>query len=234
MSLFLIAFGFITFYLDGFYFNNYFKYIQMFFFTLMLLYLLLNVVYNLEAINIISYVNDNNDIYLHGHVSVDKETGKAIGQGIANIGSNIGIAATVGGVTAGMAKVMVKSSIPPLQKAAVVGAGALLGGINVVTSYLNKNLPNTFTLSNTSNDSINKFLPDFDLSPLQGVLLGIDIIHYAFIALMYVLIIQLIFKLYFKDNINLNLSNVLGYNFNTNLEYYLNKIIVLNKKMSVF
>jgi hypothetical protein len=50
---------------------------------------------------------------------------------------------------------------------------------------------------------------------------------------MYLLIIQLIFKLYFKDEVNLNLSNLLGNNVNKKIELYLNKAIKLNKQMSI-
>ena len=48
------------------------------------------------------------------------------------------------------------------------------------------------------------------------------------------LAIQLIFKLHIKDNIQLNLSLILGIKFNNTLQIYINKIITLNKKMSIF
>ena len=37
-----------------------------------------------------------------------------------------------------------------------------------------------------------------------------------------------------KDSINLGLSKLLGNNINRKIEYYLNKIIKLNKQISVF
>ena len=48
------------------------------------------------------------------------------------------------------------------------------------------------------------------------------------------LIIQIIFKFYINDNIKLNLSLIFGGKINNRLEFYINKIILLNKKMSTF
>jgi Cytochrome C and Quinol oxidase polypeptide I len=45
---------------------------------------------------------------------------------------------------------------------------------------------------------------------------------------------QLFFKLHVKDNIELKLSSVVGIKFNNILQIYINKIIALNKKMSIF
>lgn len=38
------------------------------------------------------------------------------------------------------------------------------------------------------------------------------------------------FKLHIKENIKLNLTWILNYKFNNSLEFYINKIIALNKK----
>jgi len=56
---------------------------------------------------------------------------------------------------------------------------------------------------------------------------------YVCLGILYLLIIQLVFKLYFKENINLKLSKLLGNSTNIKIEFYLNKIIKLNKRMSV-
>lgn len=55
-------------------------------------------------------------------------------------------------------------------------------------------------------------------------------------GILFILIIQLFFKLYFKERINLKKEKFLaggGNNFNTKLEFYLNKMIKLNKQMSL-
>jgi hypothetical protein len=51
--------------------------------------------------------------------------------------------------------------------------------------------------------------------------------NYTLLSMIYILIIQLVFKLHFKDFININSK----YN---RLEFYINKIIKANKKMSLF
>jgi hypothetical protein len=95
-----------------------------------------------------------------------------------------------------------------------------------------------FTLSSTSTtasnvtSNINKFVGDSQLSPLQGLLGSLEVMDYVCLGIIYILIIQLVFKLYFKDSINLSLSKLLGDNFK--VEFYLNKIMKLNKQMSVF
>ena len=60
--------------------------------------------YNHISIDFINSVKDgDNNVHLHGHVSVDKETGKAIGKGISQdlstIGSQWGLAASMVGVS---------------------------------------------------------------------------------------------------------------------------------------
>jgi len=56
---------------------------------------------------------------------------------------------------------------------------------------------------------------------------------YVSLSLTYILVIQLVYKLYFKDTINLNLDKILGINVNNKVEFYLNKTIKLNKQMSI-
>jgi len=69
-------------------------------------------------------------------------------------------------------------------------------------------------------------------SPLEDILFGITAMSYTCLPIIYVLIIQLIFKFYVKDSITFNFSNRLGEKLNDKLEYYVNKIIKLNKAMS--
>ena len=155
-------------------------------------------------------------------------------QGLSTVGSNFGLAATVAAVTTPMASVISKSGIPPLQKAGFIVGAALLGGMIHARSGYSSDANNTGS-SFSSDNSINKFLPGSspDFSPLQGILWSTEIINYACLSVIYLLIIQLVFKLHFKDSINLGFSNLLGNNLNSKLEYYFNKTIELNKRMSV-
>ena len=106
--------------------------------------------------------------------------------------------------------------------------------VHARASYLNKQLPGVNTTSSTittivSDNNVNKFLPDSEISSFQGILWWTEIIDYACLSVIYILIIQLVFKLYFNNNITLNLSKFLGNDFNKKMEFYLNKIIKLNK-----
>lgn len=197
--------------------------------------------YNVSFLDVIIYINDNKDINLHGHVTVDKEAGKAIGQGLNTIGSQIGLGATMVGVSAAVSKAIAKSGMPPLQKAGLIVGASIIGGIGHSTiSAANRDsvrMENAASITQNPNISshINKLIDDNDyyVSPLQELLSNGEIMNYTCLGLVYILIIQLAFKLYFKENINLNLNKLLGDKANTKLEYYLNKIIKLNLQMSV-
>jgi hypothetical protein len=91
-----------------------------------------------------------------------------------------------------------------------------------------------FTASSTSNGTISKLVGDSQVSALQDSFFLQEMFYYVVLYMVLLIVIQLIFKLYFKASVNLNLSKLLGVNFNNKMEYYLNKIIHLNKRMSIF
>ena len=68
-------------------------------------------------------------------------------------------------------------------------------------------------------------------NPLENLIFNMEIIGYTSISLIIILAIQLIFKLYIKDNITINIY-LLSADFNLIIEKILNKIIYLNKTMS--
>jgi len=138
--------------------NKYIKYMQIFSFTFIPLY----VIYCIADIDILSsaYAEDNDpsndrnkelaknfkdkvdkkDINLHGHVSIDKDAGESIGKGISTVGSNIGLSASIGGMAAAVGKGVSKSSLPPMQKAGlVIGAGIVGGAAHTTLSSINRN-----------------------------------------------------------------------------------------------
>jgi hypothetical protein len=96
----------VLFYLDDFKLSTYklLRFMQLFSF-ICIPFIIIYIIYNylLTHVDIIFNVKDNNDINLHGHVNLDKEAGKAIGQGINTIGTNIGLGASITGL--GMAVV---------------------------------------------------------------------------------------------------------------------------------
>lgn len=192
-----------------------------------------NIIYNID---ITTYVKDKEDIHLHGHVSVDKQGAKIIGQGLNNVGTQIGLGASITGVGMAVAKGLVKSGMPPIQKAGVIVASSVIGGVTHST-ISNMNRVRVLNESNSHNTNINSNIPkliddNITSDPLTNLLLNIDIISFTCISLLIILSIQIIFKFFIKDSINLNFSSVLGNNLNKRLEFYINKIILLNKKMS--
>ena len=220
-------------YLDDFKFSNVkiIKYIQMFSVIFVPLYAIY-VVYNLpnDYINIILHAKDN-EVSLHGHVSINKEAAQEIGNNLGTIGSNIGLAGTIGGISTAVGKTIAKSSLPPIQKAGIVIGGGLIGGLmHVGFSQINReNSTNIVTKasSNTNiSDSINKFIDNNTTSPLEGLLLSIQGINYVCFILIIILIIQIYIRLHSPDYINISWLN-------PNIKKYLEKIISLNKKVSV-
>jgi len=243
---FMFIISFILFYLDNFKLSIFYciKFIQIISFISILFICLLFMYNNIISIDTILFIKDNeNDIHLHGHVSIDKDTGKAIGQGMNTIGSQIGLGATMVGVGTAVGKAVSKASLPPLQKAGFIVGSALVAGVghswissvnrNAITAE-NATITTTYSISGSDiNSRINKFIDDSHISPLQEFLFNGEMMNYVCLGLIYLLIIQLVFKLYFKDTINLNLLKLLGNNANKKIEFYLNKIIKLNKQMSV-
>jgi len=212
ISAFLFTLSLTLFYLDDFKLSEirFIKIIQVFSFVFIpfyIIYYLYNI-FNPSLIDLISYMADNNkDVNLHGHVKVDKEAGKAIGQGLQTIGSQLGLGATIAGVATAVGKTIAKSSIPPVQKAGVVVGAGLLGGLihstisqyNIRRNY-NENITNNMDTAIINDSNINKFINDnMSSSPLEVILSNLELINYICIYMLIILIIQILFKFNFKD-----------------------------------
>jgi hypothetical protein len=205
-------------------------------------YIVFNIFYipSLSLSDILCFAKDSTDINLHGHVTADKEAGKAIGQGLQTIGSQLGLGATITGVATAVSKTIANTSLPPIQKAGVVVGAGLLGGLihSSISQYnINRNLG--VNVENNippviDNSNISKFIGDnTSSSPLEIILSNIELTNYISIYMLIILAIQVIFKFHLKDRVNLNLSSILGNKLNNSLELVINKIITLNKKMSI-
>lgn len=235
ISPFLLVASLTLFYLDDFRLSDirYIKYIQIFSFITIPLFIIY-FLYNMSCVlsfDIASKVKEN-DINLHGHVSLDKESAKILGQSINTVGSNIGLGATVAGISTAVGKTIAKSSVPPVQKAAIVIGGGLIGGlIHSGISHINRanSWDGNITANNISKstvNSINKLVDDTAINPLEGLLFSIQGINSICLALILILIIQLYIRFYLKNTVNITWLNP---NFNK----YLNKLIDLNKKVSI-
>lgn len=247
----IITFSIVSYYLDDFKLSSNFivKCVQIFSLASVLLNIFIIYYYITNYVNPILYINNNNDIDLHGNVSIDKEAGKHIASGLNTIGSNIGLGATIAGIGTAVGKGISKSAMPPLQSlqraGIIVGSGLVAGLGHSMITTLNRNKAlsdsiNTSTTSHTTksvniNDNISKFFDDnLTPSPLQDLLFYLESMNYVCLSLILILAIQILFKFYLKHDVTLSLSNVLGIRVNNVMQYYLNKIIILNKKMSSF
>jgi len=142
------------------------------------------------------------------------------------------------GVAGAVGKALTKSGMPPLQKVGIILGSSVISGIaHSRISIMNRNMINDTDLNSSSsietNYNISQFLNDSISSPLQDLLINFEMMSYVCLSLIYIIIIQLLFKLYFKDEIKLKIFYILNANWRTNINYYLNKIIKSNKQMSI-
>ena len=244
----LFTFSFVLFYLDEFKLskNHFIKYVQIISFIGIPLFLIYSLYHVINMIDIISYVKDkdnniNPDIDFNGTVSIGKDAVVELSKGMQTIGSQIGLGASIVGIGAAVGKGIAKSAMPPIQKAGIIVGSSLIAGLgHSIISNINRNkvlqdnIPSkSITSSNSTNDVLNKLVDNITpSSPLENLLFDIEALNYICVSLVIILIIQILFKFYLKDSISLNLSNLLGTNFNNKLEYYLNIVLKLNKKMS--
>ena len=194
--------------------------------------------------------NDNTKINIGANITLDKEAGKQVAKGISNLGQNLGLSTTIASVVAGTGKLLVKSSLPVVQKTGILLTSAAVGaGIHVGASVLNKNydpvsssISSNSTLSSSVNDStdkavetiVKKFVEDSSNSDLTNLLLSINTITSACLILVIILLSVILFRVILDENkINLKLSNILGENLNNNLNLLIIKLIRLNKKSSL-
>jgi hypothetical protein len=160
-----------------------------------------------------------------------KEAATEISMGISNVGSQLGSGASIVGMAGAVGKTIAKSSIPPVQKTAIIIGSGLLGGlIHSGVSHINRaSTLENMTKNNNISDidiSINKLVDDTITSPLEGLLFSIQGINAICFTFTLILIIQLFMRFHIKENIN---NNILG----ATLNKYLNKLITLNKKVGV-
>ena len=172
----------------------------------------------------------NNTVNIGGSIEMNKDAAEVIGR-------NIGIAGTIAGVSGAVGKAIAKSSLPPLQKAGiVVGSGIAGGAIHVGTSVLNRvvntssNTPPTSIII-SSNNGVNKLIPGSEYSDLMLLILSIDTLTCVCLGFITILFMMILFKFYLnEDKVKMNLSSLIGDKMNNNLNYYLIKLIKLNKK----
>lgn len=253
---FILVLNFTFLYLDDFKLseNKYLRFSQII--SPLLILVLIILLYNelsapLNGILFMTDSNNNNpNISIGATVEVSKEAATELSKGISNVGSNIGLAGSVAATTGGVAKVLSKAAIPPLQKAAIVAGASILGGaVHVGASAVNNMNRSRYNSSTYSKDTsrgssgsgnsgtnANSFM---DLSDPSGytdlnlLIISIDIINYVCLFLVILLTMIILFKFYLNENkVNVNLNKLVGDRYNKVINHYVTKIIILNKKTS--
>lgn len=128
------------------------------------------------CISSVIFVDDpgknNPNVSIGAKVEIGKDAATEISKGISSVGSNVGLAGIVGAVTASVAKVVAKSSMPPVQKAGIVIGSSVIGaGIHIGASALNRSNSSTGSSSNKQllnsgstgidkSDNFNKLIDD--------------------------------------------------------------------------
>ena len=259
-SFFILFFFFLTlFYLDELKLssNKWIKYFQIIIFILFILYIICYIIsiyfwnYNLLS-DVILKVNsddikdvvENKDITLKGKIVLDKEAGTEVARGLSTLGSNVGLAACVGGIAAGVSKAVAKSPLPPVQKAGLVIAAGLAGAvIHTGASAINAQTHAEHSINksptSTNQDILPKDSHEFigsvnDHTPLEILLQSIYILNSISIWLIMILLIQILFKLYISDKPKLKVIDYVLPYYSENIKRYIYKLIKLNKNMSIY
>jgi hypothetical protein len=178
-------------------------------------------------------------------LDIGKEAVTEISKGVSSLGSQIGLGATIAGLATAVSKSIASSSLPPIQKAAIVIVGGVAGGAIHTAASAMKNSYSTFScntdnkseiidevLSKNLEDSINNFINtnSTDNSPIIDILSSINILSHVCFTLVIFLLVLILFKFFFNEkNILLNFSNFIGNTLNDKLNNYLIKYIRLYK-----
>lgn len=226
--LILFFYSLILFILDEWKFseNKFIKYLQIFIFSFLTIYFI-HLYWNNYSSDIIAFnivpedikeISNKTDVTLKGKIVLDKEAANQVAQGISSLGTNIGLAASIGTIAGSVGKGIGKSSLPPVQKAGIIMAGGLIGAIlhvggsamnsqrHAVSSLksVNNKEESINTLNNISvqatDNNINKFISSNTLdSPLETLLYCINSLSIIALWLLIIISIQILFRYYLKD-----------------------------------
>ena len=259
-SLLIVFFYLLTlFMLDGFKFskNKNIKYLQIVLFSMFIFYLFSWFYQNSLVLPILNInpedLNNKTDIVLKGKVVLDKQAAAEVAEGISSLGSNVGFAATVGALAGSISKGVVKTSLPPIQKAGIIMGGGLAGAVlHVGGSAINaqthaaarlkqhSNNPENLSNINTTNDllknaEIKKFMGSSidSSSPLEILLWCINTLSKISLILIVIIIIQIIFRYFLIDQSKLKFLDNLFPSTSNKIKSFVNKLINLNKSVNL-
>lgn len=237
--------------------NYIIKYLQIFIFTFLIIYFVIlywnsgfsdMIILRITSEDV-KEIAKNTDITLKGKVVLDKEAANQVAEGISSLGANIGLAATIGTIAGSVGKGLAKSSLPPAQKAGIIMAGGLTGAIlHVGASAINSqthassklknisdNTESINTLNNIKYNNINKFI-DSNInmdSPLEILLNCINILSIISLWLFIILIIQILFRYYLKDKLELKFISKIFPNKKEKIMNFIHRLIYINKNINI-
>ena len=192
-------------------------------------------------------INTSGNITVSGNVTLSKESAAELGKGAANAASNVGLGASIGGMSAAMVQALKHSSLPVGVKAgAVIGAGAAGATIHVTATSVNRAIARSVSNNNNSSHSttethdfpIDFVAPsvneEFIHSSLQDLLLSLITLNTISLWMCLLVIISLVYKFILPSELTLRwLNNILPEHYVIKIKTVLNRVIDLNKKTNI-
>jgi hypothetical protein len=205
-------------------------------FVLYLIYIIYEYIYLLEKH--VFFINDKGKAGIEGNInvvnptfSISTEGAKAMAKTLDSVGCNLGLAGTVAAVAGGVTKVISKSSIPPFQKVGIVVGSAVAGGaIQSGFSAINRGIYNHgyYNIPKGSNSLIY----NGNNSPLVDLLSSIETLNAVSLSLLFILIVNISFRYYVKEDFKL--PKFFSDSLNDKLNHYIIKLVHLNRKVSIY
>jgi len=241
---FILQISLVLLYLDYFRFSPsvLIRYFQILSIVLLFLCIIVFLYSDMSYINHISCIKDENDIHLHGHVSMDKQAAEVLGKSLSTVGSNLGLAGCVGAGTYGVSRTIARSSLPPVAKAGLVLVGGAAGTLyyTVGTAVSIKTSRANFSghtvdqnIIPKSGNSLISFMDDN--TPLEILLQCVYLFNLLSLYVFIIICLQLFYRYYVSDKPKLLwLNYIFSISKADLIRTYIYKLIKLNKNMNIF
>lgn len=192
-------------------------------------------------------INTSGNITVSGNVTLSKESAAELGKGAADAASNVGLGASIGGMSAAMVQILKHSALPIGVKAGgVIGAGVAGAAIHVAATNINRSIARSISNNNNYSPSTTKshdfpidFIApsvneEFIHSSLQDLLLSLITLNTISLWMCLLVIISLIYKFILPSKLTLGwLNNILPEYYILKIKTVLTRVIDLHKKTNV-
>nr|YP_010697868.1 hypothetical protein P1Q19_mgp04 [Fuscoporia viticola]WCF76829.1 hypothetical protein [Fuscoporia viticola] len=190
------------------------------------------------------------NVSITGNIILSKESATELAKGAASAASNVGLGASISGMSVAMVQVLKNSALPISVKAGgVIGAGAAGAAIHVAATTANKVIGQSIN-NNSSSSSSTTETPDFPVdfmapsvneefihSSFQDMLLSLITLNTVSLWMSLLVIISLVYKFIVPSDLKLEwllkLNKILPEHFVIRIKTILIRIIDLNKKTNV-